>query len=329
MYMEPEQIDGDELVRGTRAAIGGLEELGDDLGLARAWTLLGDVLGWAKGDMAAAAEAHERAAEHARRSGSPRDEASVWGALAMVLLYGPMPADMARRTTARLLEEAAGKLVLEANLAGFLASHEAMTGDFDAARAHIAQSCDRLNDLGLKWQAGIQELLRGYIEMFAGDPVAAERHMRAAIESFVAIGDRWFLSGALVDVARPVYEQGRYDDALALVEGIDEIPAPADREWEIKRWGIRARLLARDGEAEEAERCARRGVAAGADTDLLWFHADALIDLTEVLRMSGRPEEAARAAAEALALYERKGIVPSAARTRALLDELGAASVGG
>jgi hypothetical protein len=88
-------------------------------------------------------------------------------------------------------------------------------------------------------------------------------------------------------------------------------------------------LLATQGETEEAERCARNGVAAAADTDMLWFHADALIDLTEVLRMAGRPNEAARAATEALGLYERKGIVPSAARTRALLDELGRASVGG
>jgi hypothetical protein len=62
---------------------------------------------------------------------------------------------------------------------------------------------------------------------------------------------------------------------------------------------------------------------------MLWFHADALIDLTDVLRMAGRLDEATGAAAEALTLYERKGIVPSAARTRALLDELGAASVGG
>ena len=32
----------------------------------------------------------------------------------------------------------AGNLVLEANLSGFLASHEAMSGRFDDARAHIA-----------------------------------------------------------------------------------------------------------------------------------------------------------------------------------------------
>jgi hypothetical protein len=38
--------------------------------------------------------------------------------------------------------------------------------------------------------------------------------------------------------------------------------------------------------------------------------------------MAGRPGEAAGAASGALRLYERKGIVPSAARARALVDEL-------
>ena len=175
----------------------------------------------------------------------------------------------------------------------------------------------------------MQELLGGYIELFAGDPAAAERHMRTARDSFNAIGDRWFLSTISVDLPRPVYEQGRYEEARALVEAIDEVPAPADREWQIKRRGVRARLLARDGRIEEAERLAREGVAIATETDLLWFHADVLIDLADVLRMAGRPEEAAGAAREALSLYEQKGIVPSAARTRALVEEFGGAARSG
>ena len=316
---DPQQIDGDAFLREARTAI---DTLGDDLGLARAWRLLGEALAWTQGNMAAAAEAHERAAEHARRAGSPRDESFALDGFATALLFGPMPADAAGIRLARLLDEAAGNLVLEATLGSFLASHDAMTGRVDEARARISQSLDRLNDLGLTWQVGLHELLSGHVEMLAGDAVAAERHMRTAKESFIAMGDRWLLATVLVDLPRPVYEQGRYDDAMALLAAIDEVPAPADREWEIKRWGIRARLLAAQGETEEAERCARKCVDAASGTDMLWFHADALIDLAEVLRTAGRLEEGAGAAAEALALYERKGIVPSVARTRALLEEL-------
>ena len=326
MYTDPDRMDPEELVRDARAAIEVLDELGDELGLARAWCLLSEAE-WASGRMVVAATAAERAAHHARGAGSPRDEAWGLGAYSMCLLQGPMPAAEGARKTERLLRQAAGNLVLEANLSGFLAALEALDGRFGAARAHIAESCERLHDLGLRWQAGVQELLAGHIELLAGDPVAAERHMLVAKESFVAIGDRWFLSTVSVDLPRPVYEQGRYADALSLVEAIDEVPAPADREWEVKRWGIRARLLAGDGRIEEAERCARKGVAAAVGTDLLWFHADALIDLAEVLRRADRSREAADAAADALALYEQKGIVASAARARALVEDLRATGV--
>ena len=169
------------------------------------------------------------------------------------------PPPRRRAITERLVREAEGDMVLEANLSGFLAAHEAMSGRFDAARAHIAQSNERLRDLGLKWQVGVQEHLGGYIEMFAGDPAAAERHMRIARDSFVAIGDSWSLSTVSVDLPRPVYEQGRYDEARSLVAEIDEVPAPADREWQIKRRCLHARLLAREGRFGEAERPRSRG----------------------------------------------------------------------
>ena len=321
MYTQPERMDAETLIRDASTAIEVLEDLGDELGLARAWSLLSEAR-WVTGAMTEAARASERAAEHAHRAGSPREEAWGLGAHAMALLHGPTPAAEARRTTEGLLRGSEGNLIMEANLSGFLAAHEAMSGDFGDARRHIAQSCELLNDLGLRWQLGVQELLGGYIELLGGDPAAAERYMRAARDSFIAIGDRWFLSTVAADLPRPVYEQGRYEEARALVEAIDDVPAPADSEWQIKRRGVNARLLAREGRIEEAEQLAREGVAIGAATDLLWFHADVLIDLAEVLRTAGRAEDAAAAATEALALYERKGIVASAASTRALVEEL-------
>jgi DNA-binding SARP family transcriptional activator len=321
MYTNPEAMDTDALIRHATEAIEVFDELGDDLGLTRAWSMLSEAH-WPRGEMVAAGEAAQRAAEHARKARTPREEAWALGAYAFALLHGPTPAAAAARTTERLLREAEGNLVLEANLSGFLAAHEAMSGRFEEARAHIAQSCERLLDLGFKWQLGVQELLGGHIELFAGDPAAAERHMRTARDSFIEIGDRWSLSSVSVDLLRPVYEQGHYDDVLSLIEAVDEVPAPADREWQIKRRGVHSRLLAREGRIEEAERLAREGVAIAAESDQLWFHADLLVDLADVLRMAGRPGEAAGAASGALRLYERKGIVPSAARARALVEEL-------
>ena len=321
MYTNPERIDNHALVRHANRAVEVLGEEDDRLGLARACTLLGEAL-WIQGKMTASVQASARAADHAHRADSPRDESWAVGASAMALLYGPMPAVQATRRTERLLRDVAGNRIMEANLSCFLACHEAMTGRVEEARARIAYSSERIQDLGLTWQRAVQQLMRGQVELLAGDPVASERHIRSARESFTAIGDRLFLSTALVDLPRPVYAQGRYDDAWSAVEAIDEVPAAADAEWRIKRPGVHACLLARAGRFDEAEDRAREGVAVAEQTDMLWFHADALMDLAEVLRLAGRSAEAVEAAGAALALYERKGIVPYERRARAALEGL-------
>jgi tetratricopeptide (TPR) repeat protein len=195
---------------------------------------------------------------------------------------------------------------------------EAMSGRLDEARTHIAETRALARDLGLIWQAGVQELLSGYVELLAGDPVAAERDMRTAARVFREIGEGWFLSTVAVDLPRAVYEQGRYDDAMALLDDIDEVPAPTDREWQIKRTGVPARLLARRGRLDEAEQLARQGVALGADCEFVGLHADVLLDLAEVLRLAGRAAEAEAARDEAVSLYERKGNLAAARSARQL-----------
>src|SRR5207247_9559943 len=63
-------------------------------------------------------------------------------------------------------------------------------------------------------------------------------------------------------------------------------------------------------------------VAIAEKTDWLWLLADALMDRAEVNLAAGEPRQAVNAVERALELYERKGIVPSAARASALLETL-------
>ena len=116
--------------------------------------------------------------------------------------------------------------------------------------------------------------------------------------------------------------QGRYDEALELTEAFDEVPAPYDAEWQIKRRAIRAKALARCGDFAEAETLAREAVGLAEKTDFHNIHGDALMDLAEVLHLAGRGPEAEPAVQRAVALYERKGNVVSATKARALLSEL-------
>ncbi len=322
MYRDPGGIDLDALSLEVETAIDVLGELGDEGGLARAYMVLSDLL-WSQGRLTETIEAATRAADHARRAGNRREVGWALGQTALGAIHGPMPVAEGLEWLERLLRGEPENRTLDANLSGFVTLLEAMSGRFDEARLHIKESRALARDLGLIWQAGVQELLSGYVELLAGDPVAAERDMRAAGNVFRTIGEGWFLSTVAVDLPRAVYEQGRYDDAFALLEDIEKHPAPTDREWQVKRTGIPARLLARRGRLEEAERLAREGVALAADSEYVGLHADVLVDLAEVLRLAGRPEEAEATTADAVGLYERKGNVAGAARARDLVGSLG------
>jgi hypothetical protein len=79
-------------------------------------------------------------------------------------------------------------------------------------------------------------------------------------------------------------------------------------------------VLAQKGELTAAEAMARDAVAFAAASDFLEPHGDALMDLAEVLRLAGQPDQAAVAVSQALELYEQKGSVVSAARARSMLQ---------
>ena len=314
---DPEGIDLDAIGADTETAIEVLAELGDEAGLARAWMVHSDLL-WSKWQLRETSEAATRAAEHARRTGNRREVGWALGQIALCAIHGPVPVAEGLRWLERLIRAEPENRTLDANLSGFITVLEAMSGRFAEARRHIEKTRALARDLGLRWQAAVQELLSGYIELMAGDPAAAERYMRKAERSFREMGEGWFLSTVAVDLPRAVYEQGRYDDAFALLDAVEDVPAPTDREWQIKRTGVPARLLARRGQLEEAEELARQGVALAASSEFVVLHADVLLDLAEVLWLAGRGEDAAMTAAEAVSLYERKGDVASARSARSL-----------
>ena len=85
---------------------------------------------------------------------------------------------------------------------------------------------------------------------------------------------------------------------------------------------MRAKTLAARGDVETAEKLAREAVELIRTSDDINSQGDALIDLAEVLRVAGRPAEAAEAARDALALFEAKGNAVSAALARATVSEL-------
>jgi hypothetical protein len=90
---------------------------------------------------------------------------------------------------------------------------------------------------------------------------------------------------------------------------------------------VRAKILARRGELEEAERLACEAIALGEPTDSLEVKADAYHDHALVLAAATRHDEALTALAGARSLYEQKGHSVGVARIDRLRAEL-AASLG-
>jgi tetratricopeptide (TPR) repeat protein len=120
-----------------------------------------------------------------------------------------------------------------------------------------------------------------------------------------------------------VYAQGRYDEAEKLALEAEEASRPNDVHSQIIWRATMAKILARRDEFEAAEQLARDAVAFAEQSDFLHSHADACLDLAEVLRLGGRREEAANPIRVAISLHEQKGNALGAAQARAMLEELG------
>ena len=80
---------------------------------------------------------------------------------------------------------------------------------------------------------------------------------------------------------------------------------------------IRAPIIARAGNLAEAESLARSAVELSKKSDAPQMQADTLSELAAVLVLAERPKEARQVIETAIAIYQAKGDVVSAARATA------------
>jgi DNA-binding SARP family transcriptional activator len=316
LFTGPDVAAGELIEIAERA----IEDLpGHELGLARAWRLVAQANYLARRAGASVAAA-ERALVHARRADDPFEEREIVQYLLVALVLGPAPAPEAARLCEQLLAEGASNPVLEADLLGTLAYLVAIQGHTAKANELLAGSLGVLEGLG-EWT-----LLPVYFALTAvweSDPVAVERELRPGYEALVRIGEKSGLSSVAILLAQAVYALGRYDEAEDLARETRGASRPIDVQSETIWRTVKAKVLARRGESQAAEGLAREAIAFVEQSDFLPVHADALMDLAEILRLAGHPGEAKPAAEEAIRLYEQKGNVVAAAKARAQLEALG------
>jgi class 3 adenylate cyclase/tetratricopeptide (TPR) repeat protein len=304
------------LVRVANEAIAGLEPLGDDAGLSKAWWLLGEVHSIA-GHWQKRADALERALDHARRGGSSEVTGLV-ALLAQALYYGPTPADEALVRCREFLAEAVGDRSLEAALQGTLGGLHAMRGDFDEARGLHARAVTTYEEMGHHFRRASRSLVGGEIEMLAGDAAAAEQELAHGCEILERMGERGLRSTLTAFLARALAAQELFDEAEERTRYCEQTAGADDLVTQVVWRSTRAVVLAHRGEHAPAGSLAEEATALSADTDFLDLRASALAGLAEVLVLAGRDDDAAVAAESATAIYERKGNVV-AARNAALL----------
>jgi class 3 adenylate cyclase/tetratricopeptide (TPR) repeat protein len=314
---ESEIAAGGELVR---KAIPVLERHADDLGLARAWQLVGLTEFWT-GKPGDADEAFARGLAYARRAHSGRDEAQILMWYLVSSWYGPTPARDALARCRGVLEQTSSRQV-EAIARQEQAALLALSGRFDEARQSWKEGRAMLEELGLPIAAAgsSQELFD--IERLAGDLPAAEAVLREACQVLEELGEKGFLSTRAACLGLCLALQNRPAEAEPFVELARQTMTSDDWNTLNLVHMTRAAALMSQGSLSEAEEHARQALAAIAECDIPNYKGDSLVQLADILAASGRPDEATAAYAEALALYEQKENLVAARRVARAVEAL-------
>jgi class 3 adenylate cyclase/tetratricopeptide (TPR) repeat protein len=303
-----------EMRRLAEQAIDVFEELGDDRGLARAWHQLSVALS-ADGRWQPVLAAAERALRFAEDCGDARTAQLSVLFITSALYEGPTPVPEAIERCCELARQ--GEWMPSPHWA--LARLEAMHGDFVAAREAALQARQLVKEHRSTRPLVLCSLAEAAVEMLADDPAAAERALRPGCEVAREMNDTGHFSRAIRALAEAVLAQGRDSEAERLIrlsrDNVRALDFPDDVTWRC----VSASILSRRGELEAAEQLTRQALSAASTTDNLNLQAAARTNLADVLAKSTRGREGVVLLKEALRLYEKKGNLVSAARTRVLL----------
>ena len=299
------------------------ESLGDDLALTRAWGVISEV-NHARGHGSAAGMAAERGLFHAERAGDKRHQGKHRTRRTALAHSGFVPLKEVEEALKSDLDWAqeAGDLWPEAIALLTLGLVRRARGDPVKGNELLSRGNSILADLGMGFF--VAGYTGSWIWWLTDDPVVAEAQLRQSYETLAEAGERAVLSTVAANLAEALYRQERYDEAEDMCSACATAADADDVVTQTLVRTARAKILARRRMPAKADAVAREAVALAGETDFVDLRGDSLLALGEVLRLTGRPDEAADTMRDALALWEAKENVVFASRTRRLLAELGA-----
>ena len=315
MLVHPERLDAIESA--VSAAADTLAELDDAAGEAKAHTVRALCLG-RLGRIGDSEIALDRALTAARRAREHRRVNAVLAVAPLAALWGPNPVPRAGGRcldVVRLLRITTDSPAVEATSTRCQAVLEAFRGRAAAAQRMIESARRTVSELGLRHAMLEVEQFAGIVELVVGDPAAAEPHLRKAYNGFRRMG-------LDADTAETAALLGRACLALDRDAEADELCSESERlaghalKASIAWRTLRAHLLSRNGEHDEARRAAEAAIALAERTDALVDHGDACLALATVLSAAGDAAGSRAAAERAAALYEQKGAAALADNAR-------------
>jgi class 3 adenylate cyclase/tetratricopeptide (TPR) repeat protein len=297
-----------------------LEALGDDEGLAAVLLHLGHIN---QDNFERSSGYLERALVAAERAGDRRRAAFAAGFLGSIMIFGPVPAAEGIERCRALRRRFADHPRTSAVLLRHEAVLHAMQGRIDEARTLHAEAVRAIDDLGSPWLSASTVFGQWLLELLAGAPERAEASARASLALLQEMGATNQGSTAAAMLAVALVQQGRHKEAIRYADLAAAWAAPDDTASQVPQLAARAHVLAASGELERAEAAAREAVRLSERSDDICLRGDALVDLAAMLDRAGRAGDAAAALRDAIALYQRKGNLVSAARAHITLERLG------
>ena len=309
----PDPISLEVIRQQTEAALAAFRDEGDEVRISQAYYILSSVHLRA-GRIPELEETARRGMLHARQSEDLRELLGAPWWVVFALLAGPTPVPVCLRACEELVDAGAPEHI---GVIAAIGHFHAMLGNFDRARELVARAQHVLRE---RFRLPRPHLFVGLrtagVEILAGNPEAAERALRPALDIARRIGDREQAAQIAAELSLLLSAQGASDEAAqAATLATDQAPAESVTAQALAG-AARARVDLGRGRHQRAERLARDAVKLVPD-DMLNLRASLLHSLAEILLAAGRHDQAQPVSAEAVELYQRKHNLVAAARSAA------------
>jgi class 3 adenylate cyclase/predicted ATPase len=285
----------EDIIGVADTAIPLLEQVDDNLGLAKAWWLKSEVH-LSACQWAARAENLERALGYARAANDKTEQSSLASQLSWALYCGPTPVDEAIARCERLLDELPDDRSLRASVTGSIAGLRAMEGDFEEARRLQVAARSLYEELGQRFRLAARSLIAAEIEVLAGRTDEAASILHWAFGELREMGTTSVMSTVAAFLADALASEGSIDEAVHYSEISQQHAAAVDVATQVMWRVARANAI-------QDIALAREAVELAAPTDYLEIKARALL-------AAGDADAAARE-------YARKGNTAALARITA------------